>query len=189
MGEKEGGGLMGFLQKANDWLKEQGVSHEDLEKAKADHDRREAEATQARDEAAHADRQARAGDSTVTLTGFVSGTVDHGMAVTTEKDQGSLFVTVETVDPIPLTGGGFVGLSFSIPSYHGAGTYDLSKLDTSGLTYELMLENAEEGFYWTAEYGPGIVTVAAGEGAADVQFTYRDPGDHEVKLQGTVQLH
>jgi hypothetical protein len=189
MGEKDGGGLGGFLQKANQWLKDQGVTHEDLEKAKAQQEQWEAEATEQRDEAAHADREAKAGDSKVTLTGVVSGTVDHGMAVTTDNQDGVLFVNVDTVDPVPLTGGGFLGFSFSIPGYHGAGTYDLAKLDTSGQTFELMLDNAEEGFYWAAEYGPGIVTVAAGEATADVQFTYNDPGSHEVKLQGTVHLH
>jgi hypothetical protein len=188
MGEDKGGGLGGFLEKANQWLKDQGVSHEDLEKAKAQQEQWEAEATQERDETAHADRQARAGDSTVTLTGFVSGTVDHGMAVTTEKEDGVLFVNVEAVDPVPLNGGGFVGFSFSLPGYHGAGTYDLATLDTSGQTYELMLDSAEEGFYWAAEYGPGIVTVAEGEATADVRFTYNDPGSHEIKLQGTVHL-
>jgi hypothetical protein len=188
MGENEGGGLSGFLQKANQWLKDQGVTHEELEKAKAQQEQWDADAAQQREETEHADRQARAGDSTVTLTGLVSGTVDHGMAVTTETDEGILMVNVDTVDPVPLTGGGFLGFTFSIPGYHGAGTYDLAKIDTGSQTYELMLDNAEEGFYWAAEYGPGVVTVSADGGTADVQFTYHDPGSREIQLKGTIHL-
>jgi hypothetical protein len=190
MGDKEEGGLLGgFLGKAEKWLEDQGVSHDDLEKYKRDSERSEAEATAQKEAGAKEDRQARAGSSHVTLSGVVTGSVNAGMAVQTEREDGALSVTVECVDPVPLQGGrSFAGLSFVIPDYKGAGTYDLGKMDTSGQTYELMLDPVDEGFFWTDEYGPGVVKVAAGESAADVHFVYRNPGSNQVELEGVIEL-
>ena len=188
MGEKEEGGLRSLLGKANKWLSEQGVTKEDLEKAKADRERWDAEEVAAKESEARVDRTARAGDSHVTLRGVVEGTVDAGLAVQTEREEGSLLVTVEPVDPVPLRGGSFAGLTFAVPNYSGPGTYDLSTVDVGSQTYELMLEGAEEGFYWSAPYGPGVVKVSADESTADIRFTYQDPGSNRVELEGVIRL-
>lgn len=189
MGDKEEGGMMGgLLGKAEKWLEDQGVTHGDLEKYEQDTERAEAERTAEKEAEAKEDRVARAGSSKVTLSGTVSGTVDSGMAVTKERDGETLFVTVECVDPVPLKGGNFGGLSFVIPKYSGAGTYDLAKMDTGAQTYELLIVPVEEGFYWTAEYGPGVVKVASGEGSAEVRFAYRDPGSNQIDLEGVIDL-
>jgi hypothetical protein len=189
------GGLGSLFQKAGKWLSDHGVTKEDLDKAKEDaakakveQERINAEQEQAKETAAHEDRAQRAGSSTVTLTGAIEGTAGAGLSVTKETGDGALSITVEAVDPIPLTGGNLTGLTFSIPKYAGAGRYDLGTMDVSGYFYELSFENVDEGFFWAAEYGPGIVTVAAGEGSADIQFVYQDPGDRRIELKGTLDL-
>jgi hypothetical protein len=189
VGDKDGGGLGALFQKAEKWLRDQGVTKEDLAKAKADSERWEAEAAEARDTEAREDRQRRAGTSHVTLRGVVEGTADSGLAVQTEREGGSLSVTVECVDPVPLRGGSFVGLSFVIPRYTGPGTYDLGTMDVTGQIYELSLDGVDsEGFYWAPDYGPGVVTVSAGEASADVRFTYQDPGSNRIELEGVLDL-
>lgn len=187
MGEQGEGGFGGLLDKANKWLKKQGVTKEELAKGKADQEGWEAERVETRDAKAREDREAHVGSSHVTLSGQVEGSVDKGLSVQTEQGEGTLYVTVECVDPVPLKGGSFVGLSFAIPGYTGAGAYDLSTKDLTGLTFELMLEPAEEGFFWAPEYGPGMVTVAAG-GSAEVHFVYKDPGSNQVELKGAIEL-
>jgi hypothetical protein len=195
MGNADDGGIGSLFGKAKKWLSAQGVTDEDLAhakedlaKAKADSDRREAEEIANRDAQARESRVARTGGSHVTLRGAVSGHVDEGLSVQTERDGGSLFVTVECVDPVPLSGGNLAGLTFAIPQYKGSGTYDLSTMDVSGLIYELMLDPAEEGFYWAPEYGPGVVTVSDGESTADIRFVYQDPGSNRTELEGVIEL-
>jgi hypothetical protein len=186
MGEKGEGGLMSFLGKAEKWLEDQGVTKEDLEKAKADSEAREAEQAETREAEQRADRSEHVGNSRVTLRGMVKGTIDSGLSVQTEKDGDALFVTVESVDPVPLDGGAFTGFSFAIPGYHGAGTYELG--DTLGLTYELSLQESQEGFFWAADYGPGVVTVEDGGKTMQASFVFRDPGSNQIDLEATVQL-
>lgn len=188
MGDKEEGGFMGLLGKANKWLQDQGVTKEDLEKAKAEHDRMEAEEAATKEAAQRADRAANAGASQVSLSGKVNGSVSSGLSAKTERDGDSLFVTIESVDPVPLDGGGFMGFTFSIPGYHGDGTYDLGTTNDSGMSYELWLDNAEEGFFWAREYGPGIVTVSDGGKTMQVHFVFRDPGSNQIDVEGTVRL-
>lgn len=195
MGNQTDGGLGALFGKAKKWLSAQGVTDEDLAKAKedlakakADSERLEADKVADREARARESRAARTGGSHVTLRGAVTGTVDKGLAVQTERDGGSLFVTVECVDPVPLSGGNLAGLSFAIPEYTGSGTYDLSTMDVSGQVYELMLDPAEEGFFWAPEYGPGVVTVSDGESTADIRFVYQDPGSHRTELEGVIEL-
>jgi hypothetical protein len=194
MGE-EGGGLGSLFGKAKKWLSDQGITDEDLAKAKedmtkakADQERWEAEAAAEKDADARADREARAGTSHVTLRGAVTGSVGQGMAVQTDQEDEALFVTVECVDPVPLDGGSFAGLNFGIPQYKGPGTYDLSTMDVTGLTYELLLDGVDEGFFWAPEYGQGVVTVSTGGSTAEVRFAFQDPGSRRIELEGTIGL-
>jgi hypothetical protein len=188
MGDKDEGGLASLLGKAEQWLKDQGVTKEALEKAKADNERWESEEAQEKQVKQRADRSARAGDSRVTLKGAVNGTVDSGLSAQTEEDGDQLVVTVEPVDPVSLAGGTFAGFTFAIPGYSGDGTYDLGTADLSGMMYELWLEGSDEGFFWAPEYGPGIVNVSTGGTTMEVHFVFRDPGSNQVDLEGTVRL-
>jgi hypothetical protein len=188
MEEKGEGGLMSFLGKAEKWLEDQGVTTEDLEKAKADSEAREAEQADARETDQREQRSAHVGNSRVTLSGMVKGSIDTGLSATTEEDGGQLFVTVESVDPVSLEGGTFTGFTFAIPGYHGPGTYDLGASEQPGLPYELWLQESQEGFFWTGEYGPGIVVVKADGKTMQVSFVFRDPGSNQVELEATVRL-
>jgi hypothetical protein len=191
----EGGGLGSLFGKAKKWLADQGVTDEDLAKAKedmakakADSERWESEAAADKEAEARKDREARVGGSHVTLRGAVTGTVGQGLAVQTEREEGLLSVAIECVDPIPLNGGSFAGLTFVIPQYRGPGTYDLGTMDLTGQIYELLLDGVEEGYFWAPEYGPGVVTVSAGEATADVRFVYQDPGSNRIELEGAIEL-
>jgi hypothetical protein len=124
----------------------------------------------------------------VTLRGRVNGTVDSGLAASTERDGDQLVVTVEPVDPVSLDGGTFAGFTFAIPDYTGPGTYDLGTEDRPGLLYELYLDGAEEGYFWAREYGPGIVTVSDGGTTMEARFAFRDPGSNQIDLEGTIKL-
>jgi hypothetical protein len=186
MSDKDEGGLSSLLGKAEKWLEKQGVTKEDLEKARADHDAREADEAEDRDAGERADRASSAGDSRVTLRGEVNGVVESGLAARTERDDDVLIVTVEPVDPVPLTGGTFAGFTFSVPA--GPGTHDLGTTDVSSMQYELWLAESQEGYFWAPEYGPGIVTTSGDGKTMDVQFVYQDPGSHRIELEGTVKL-
>jgi hypothetical protein len=188
VGDKDEGGFAGLLGKAQKWLSDQGVTKEDLEKAKADAEAREVEQAETRQAEERAHRSAAVGDTQVTLRGAVNGTVGSGLAAKTEQDGDQLVVTVEPVDPVSLDGGAFAGFTFAIPRYSGPGTYDLGTSDQPGMLYELWLEPAAEGFFWAREYGPGVVTVSDGGNAMEVHFVYRDPGGSQVDLEGTVKL-
>lgn len=188
MGDKGGEGLMSFLGKAEKWLEDQGVTKEALEKAKADSEAREADQAAAHEAQEHENRAAHAGDSQVTLRGMVSGSIASGLSVQTEQDGDQLFVTVESVDPVPLDGGTFTGFTFAIPGYHGAGHYDLGTSDQPGLTYELWIQESQEGFFWAPEYGPGFVNVEADAKTMAVSLVFRDPGDNQIDLEATVRV-
>lgn len=188
MGDKDQGGLAGLFGKAEKWLRNQGITKEDLEKAKTDREALDAQEAAAHQAEERTDRSTRAGESTVTLRGKVNGTVDSGLAAKREQEDDQLVVTVEPVDPVPLDGGTFAGFTFAIPSYKGPGTYDLGTADQSGMMYELWLEGNEEGYFWAREYGPGIITVSDGGKAMQVHFVFQDPGSNKVDLQGTVRL-
>jgi hypothetical protein len=187
MGNKEGGGLAGLFGKAEKWFREQGVTKEDMEKAKADREALDERAAAEHQGEERADRSTRAGDSNVTLRGATNGTIDSGLSAKTEQDGDQLIVTVEPVDPVAMEGRTFAGYTFAIPSYTGPGTYDLGTTDVSGMMYELYL-GSEEGFFWAPEYGPGIVTVSDGGKTMQVHFVFQDPGSNKVDLEGTVKL-
>ena len=188
MGEKGEGGLTSFLGKAEKWLEDQGVTKEALEKAKADSEAREAEEAETRQAEERADRSEHVGDSRVTLRGMVKGSIDTGLSAKTEEDGDLLIVTVESVDPVSVEGGTFTGFTFAIPGYHGAGTYDLGTAEQPGLPYELWMQESQEGFFWTREYGPGVVTVEADGKTMQVSFVFRDPGSNQIDLEAMVRL-
>jgi hypothetical protein len=188
MSDKEEGGLFSLLGKAEKWLEDQGVTKEALEKAKADHDAHAAAEAVDKEAGERADRASRAGESRVTLSGVVTGTVGSGLAARAEREDDVLIVTVEPVEPVPLTGGTFAGFTFAVPAAAGPGTHDLGTTDVSSMQYELWLKESQEGYFWAPEYGPGIVTISADGKTMDVHFVYQDPGSHRIDLEGTVKL-
>jgi hypothetical protein len=188
MSDRDEGGLSSLLGKAEKWLEDQGVTKDALEKARADHDAREADEAEDREAGERADRASSVGDSRVTLRGAVNGAVESGLAARTERQDDVLAVTVEPVDPVPLAGGTFAGFTFSVPAGAGPGTHDLGTTDVSSMQYELWLEEAQEGYFWAPEYGPGIVTISGDGKTMDVQFVFQDPGSNRIELECTVRL-
>lgn len=188
MSDTEEGGLSSLLGKAEKWLEDQGVTKEALEKARADHDAQEAAAAEDRDAGERAARSAGAGDSRVTLHGAVNGAIESGLSATSERQDDMLAITVEPVDPVPLEGGTFAGFTFALPAGAGSGKHDLGTTDVSSMSYELWLQESQEGYFWAPEYGPGIVTISGDARTMDVQFVYQDPGSHRIELHGTVRL-
>jgi hypothetical protein len=188
MSDSGDGGLSSLLGKAEKWLEDQGVTKEALEKAKADHEAREAEEADDREAGERADRASNAGGSRVTLRGAVTGVVESGLAARTERDDEFLTVTVEPVDPVPLAGGTFAGFTFAVPAGAGPGTHDLGTADVSSMSFELWVSEAQEGYFWAPEYGPGVVTISGDGKTMEVQFVYQDPGSHRIELEATVRL-
>jgi hypothetical protein len=180
--------LTSFLGKAEKWLEDQGVTKEALQKAKADSEAMETEQAEQQEAEQRDQRSAHVGESRVTLRGTVKGTIDSGLSAHSEMDGDQLFVTVESVDPVALEGGTFTGFTFAIPGYHGLGTYDLSMMDLPGSSYELWIQESQEGFFWAREYGHGTVTVEADGTTMQAAFAFRDPGGNQVDLEATVRL-
>src|SRR5213593_2486965 len=180
MGDKDEGGLSSLLGKAEKWLEDQGVTKEALEKAKADHDAQEADEAEDREAGERADRASNVGGSRVTLRGAVDAAVESGLAARSERQDDVLVVTVEPVDPVPLAGGTFAGFTFGLPAGAGPGTHDLGTTEVSSMQYELWLEEAQEGYFWAPEYGPGIVTISGDGKTMDVHFVYQDPGSNRI---------
>jgi hypothetical protein len=134
-------------------------------------------------------RAASVGSSRLTLRGIVEGAIDTGLAVRTERTNGTLLVTVEPLDPVPLRGGSFAGLAFAVPGYAGPGTYDLGRVEHDDpLVFELRLDGVDsEGFFWSPSYGPGVVTMP-NDDVADIHFVYEDPGSNRVEVEGAIIL-
>ena len=134
------------------------------------------------------ERLSRVTTSAVSLSGAVTG-VAEGLAVESyaSEDTGSLHVTVECVDPVPMQGGTFVGFLFTIPGYTGDGSYPLVDHDEfDALQYELYLVEENEGWAFHPSYGPGTIVVT--DGSADVQLTIGGAGSELIRLHARVEL-
>lgn len=154
---------------------------------------RKTAAAAAKEAADREDRVSRVVEgSRLTLQGTVEGTVESGLAVKVDREDGWLVVNVDTVDPVPLQGGTFTGLGFAVPLYTGPGRYDLANAESvEGMDFTLfMLGLAEdnEGYLWHPTYGAGVVTVREGETAAEIQFVYKTAGAERIEVTGTVAL-
>jgi hypothetical protein len=134
-----------------------------------------------------AERLARSGESSVELSGYVTGSA-AALAVEpyASEETGSLHVTVEAVDPVPMQGGTFVGFLFTIPGYDGDGTYSLVDDDIDGSQYELFLAEENEGWGFHPTHGPGTIVVT--DGIADVQLTIGSSGSDLIQLRGRILL-
>ncbi len=90
----------------------------------------------------------RASVSRVELSGYVTGAAE-GLAVEAWRtDDGALAVSVECIDPAPMTKGKVSGFCFAIPSFHGDGTYVLDDEDLESLAYELYLFDDDQSDGW-----------------------------------------
>jgi hypothetical protein len=143
--------------------------------------------------ASHADRESRAagGGTHLVLAGEVSATLDSGLAVDVDREDGALWVNIEPVDPIEVQGGTFTGIGFGVPQYHGPGSYDIATVPENEVDYTLFtiaMGDQSEGYLWHPSYGPGTVTVSPDESSADIHFLYQSPGGGQVDVTGTVSL-
>ena len=153
---------------------------------KVDSDRVRAE--QERVVAARADREQRAGGANVQMGGWLHGSLE-GLAVRTTEDleARTLYVEVETVDPVRLTNATFLGFTFELPGFHGDGTYEfVDDIDFDALQYSLWIEEDDEGWCFHPSYGPGRVVVT--DGVADVAMVFGSAGSERVQLHAQVQL-
>ncbi len=168
----------------------QGWKTADLERRTRE---REAAAEQRRREQ-HAARP-RA-DVQATFTGSVTGSFRGGVPIDVGwpgEPGEALTVNLEPLEPVDLGGGhSFEALQFAVPGFAGAGTYDLSAYesrdDWDGTWFGLMLDGSEEGYYWTAEYGPGVITVEPDGRTLRVRLAMEDSGSSHVDVDALVVL-
>jgi hypothetical protein len=135
----------------------------------------------------HADRAARAGQSSATFSGYLTGTVE-GLAVdvTADAEDPVTYVEVELVEPTKLGAGTLTGFRFAIPG-RGDGTYELVDDTIDALQYELYLVEEGEGWAFHPSYGPGSITVEGD--VATVTLTVGSVGSDElIHLRATVHL-
>ena len=137
---------------------------------------------------ARAGRVARASASRVELSGYVSGAVEDLAVEAWRTDDGALAVSVECIDPAPMTKGKVSGFCFAIPSFHGDGTYVLDDEDVDSLAYELYLfdDDESDGWGFHPSFGPGVIVVS--DGSADVQLVLGGSGNDTIDLHATIVL-
>ena len=100
-------------------------------------------------------------------SGYVTGAAE-GLAVEAWRtDDGALAVSVECIDPAPMTKGK-VSDSARVPSFQGDGTYVLDDEDLESLADELYLDEGDQtdGWGFRRSFGPGVIVVS--DGSADV---------------------
>jgi hypothetical protein len=132
------------------------------------------------------------------ISGDVSGSFEGALPVTVDRPEETgqaLSVELEPLDPIVLGGRSFLYFNFAIPDYHGPGRYDLStiaqgdkgdEIDYSQFT--LALDQDDEPFYWTADYGPGTIEVGADARALRVKLAMEDAGSARIMVDAAVEL-
>jgi hypothetical protein len=158
---------------------------------------------QERQEAAAAEREARARDEVLGLP--LANVTIHTRGVVTESGSGplptrvtrdqDLLVEVLVLDDLaPQLGSTpFYGCGLRIPNYQGPGTYDLVTIarhaEATGNEFEYFdwhidVGSRDEAFYWTPDVGPGVIEVAPGERSINAQLmTQGASGDLQVALQ------
>jgi hypothetical protein len=129
----------------------------------------------------------------MTVSGAVSGSWTGEMPIRVVRDPQERSLTVELTTPddlAPLLAGQpLYGLLLLVPGYSGAGHYELGAGgdDFDPLDYQLLLGYREEPFYWTPDFGPALIDVAAGEKRLTVQMaTQGAAGD--LRLDATMTL-
>ena len=108
-----------------------------------------------------------------------------------EPGQG-MQIVLEPVDPLPFDGHVFYRMQLTVPKYAGEGTYDLATYeprdDWDHEGFALMLDTEDEMLYWTADYGPGMISVAADLRTIGISIAWQDSGGRAVQLDGVVTL-
>lgn len=132
-----------------------------------------------------------------TFSGDVQGELGGEIPITVNRPEEPgepLTIELEPLDPMPVGTKVFLGLRLAIPAYHGPGEYDLTLLarqagdDWDPSVIELWLDNTDEGYYWTPEYGPARISVGPDERDVRLLLTMEDPGSTHVQLDGTITL-
>ncbi|HET8523283.1 MAG TPA: hypothetical protein VFL82_08620 [Thermomicrobiales bacterium] len=132
------------------------------------------------------------------MSGDVSGSFEGALPVTVERPEEageSLTVELEPLDPIVLGGRSFLSFNFAIPAYHGPGHYDLSAIaqgdkgdDIDYSLFTLALDQDDEPFYWTPDYGPGTIDVGADGRTLRVKVAMEDAGSARISVDAAVEL-
>jgi len=176
MGEKEDGGLGRAPRKASKWLKDQGITGETWRRPRPTAS--EGRPTRSRPEMLEPGRPGRDGPELASDPGrkgrghsgdraFREDRARRGLAPGDRRAGGS---------GAP-RGGSFTGISFGIPGYAGAGTYDLGPVDLGDHIIELWLERlkrASTGHRTTVPAWDGIRRRSHGRN----HFVFRDPGSN-----------
>jgi hypothetical protein len=132
------------------------------------------------------------------ISGDVSGSFEGALPVSVDRPEEAgqaLTVELEPLDPIVLGGRSFLYFNFAIPDYHGPGLYDLSAMaqgdrgdEIDYSLFTLALDQDDEPFYWTPDYGPGTIDVGADARTLRVKLAMEDPGSARVTVDAAVEL-
>lgn len=127
-------------------------------------------------------RQELAGQSVarvrVSLTGEITGALEADLPFDSRDDSGpdagdvpTLWVRVESPDPLPLGTHTLLSMSIEVPHYRGPGRYDLAQLwqqvqagtlaewDLLGIIVQLREESMDEDPMWSPDEGPSVIEV------------------------------
>lgn len=137
-------------------------------------------------------------DAQIHLTGDVTGFLAERMPVTLNHPEEAGLALALEIAPLhdaAIGGRPFQSFSFAIPGYAGAGRYDLSAIaeadgtdDWDPYWFQLVLDSADEPFYWVPDYGRGLIVVEADERTITVSLSMENPGSERVQISATVTL-
>jgi hypothetical protein len=130
------------------------------------------------------------------FTGQATGTIAQAIPVEISRPEEPGQALVVSLDPLaPIEFGGHVlyRLVVAVPRYAGHGNYDLAAYEQrddwdGGEWFQLTLDTEDETFYWTTDYGPGVVTVDADERTLRISLAMQDSGSRSVQLDGLIVL-
>jgi hypothetical protein len=132
------------------------------------------------------------------ISGDVSGSFEGALPVTVDRPEEAgqaLAVRLEPLDPIVLGGRSLLYFTFAIPDYHGPGLYDLSAIahgdkgdEIDYSLFMLALDQDDEPFYWSPDYGPGTIDVGADARTLRVKLAMEDAGSARIMVDAAVEL-
>ncbi len=147
-------------------------------------DERRAAAATSRDASARAARVESFNEgSWLQLGGEMSGRVD-GLAIRREDWSERELITLESIDPVHVSGGTFEALSFVVMKDLAVGQHDLAQGYDNGEGYELWA-GGQEPYQWCPDYGVGLVARDP-DGSLRFAFAMMDSGSARVDVSGVI---
>jgi hypothetical protein len=130
------------------------------------------------------------------FSGEASGTVAQAIPVEISRPEEpgqALVVSLDPLVPIPFGAHVLYRLVVAVPHYAGQGDYDLAAYEQrddwdGGEWFQMTLDSEDESFYWTTDYGPGVVTVDADERTLRIRLAMQDSGSRAVHVDGVITL-